>query len=335
MVRYIKPSIIILISFLLSCSPYSLPEPEEKPPREDAFAYYQESMQNFNDGNYESALENIQAAIKIHQNFANFYKMEGDVYNQMAKYDLALKSYESAITQRSNFIEVHQKMAEIYFKHGRYDEAIRSFRKVLVLEPEETDMYLRIAQCFIALDELEIALNNLTDYTKNEKNYSGDYYLLKGIAYYNLRRYSDVIDELHQFEDQIDASTDLLYLLGRSYYGIKDYDNGLKCFNKLIQKDATQGEYFFYRAIYFFVKENYSDAEMQFKYALELDSSIAMAHYYLGQIYGIKWQVDKALEEFSLFQQKKKDSEDEEEIDDLISQLQQLRVLVSDSTRNP
>jgi tetratricopeptide (TPR) repeat protein len=335
MINNIQQSLVILLILLLSCSPYSLPEPRETQPREDAFAYYQESLQEYDAGKYQSALDNIQKAINIHQNFAKFYKVEGDIYKRMAKYDQALVSYENAVNQRSNFLEVHKDMGEIYFNQENYEDAIRSFRKVLILEPKETQMYLKIAQCFIVMDELDIALNNLNDYIQYENSYSKDYYLLKGIAYYNLQRYPEVIAELKQFYSSENTNSDIFYLLGRSYYGINEYEEGLRCFNKLIQLDASNGEYYYYRGIYFFIKMDYNDAESQFKYALQLDKTLGKAHYYLGKIYGLRLEVDKALAEFTLYRESDKRFEEDEDVSEVILQLENLHGLVSDSTKSP
>jgi len=332
-----RKSIVILIALLIGCSPYSLPEPKESIPREDAFTYYQESMWEYEAGRYQNALEKIQYAITIHQNFAQFFKLEGDIYKDMMDHDRAIQSYEKAILQRSNFIEVHKSMGEIYVKQGNYQQAIKSYRKILALDPKELDMYLRIAQCYIALEELEIALNNLTDYARNSNIYfspeTDEYYVLKGIAYYNLSRYEDVVRELGPLERQENINSDILYLLGRSYYALDKYEEGLRCFNRLITRDGGVGEYFYYRGIYFYIKEDYVDALEQLNYALQLDHSLGKAHYYLGKIYEHRWDVHKALSEFRIYRESDDHFDDIDEIDEIILKLENLKEVVTDSSR--
>jgi tetratricopeptide (TPR) repeat protein len=332
-----KGLLITLIAILGSCSPYTLPEPKEPPPQEDPFTYYQESLEEYEAGRYDLALEKIQRAITIHQNFAQFYRIEGDIYRDLKDYDKALQSYAKAIIQRSNFIEVHISMAELYTEQENYWQAIKSYRKILALKPEEIGMYLDIAQCFIALEELQIALNNLGDYKRDSELLSvpvaNEYYLLKGIAYYNLSRFEDVVRELKPFEYRKNANPDMLYLLGRSYYAVENYEDGLRCFNRLISKDAFVGEYYYYRGIYFYIKEDFGDAKEQFDYALQLDDSLGKAHYYLGKIYEAQWDVKNALSEFYLYHDGSDRFDDVEDLDEIISRLNQLKEVVADSSR--
>jgi tetratricopeptide (TPR) repeat protein len=301
---------IILLVFLgcyLCCAPYSLPQEKTYPVKEAALTFYMQSQDLYQSNQYVQALVLIDSALAINQNFAQFYQLKGDILGKLGQYDSALVAYRTAIGQRSNYTEVYINIAEIYHRQNHFREAIRYLRKALAVDTTLTSLYLKISDNYISLREWEVGLNTLDDYRKQSQLLNqpveGEYYYLKGTILFSQKKYALAIQELLQYPPEKSLPREVLALLGRCYYDLSEYESGIRYFNKLVRLDAQGGEWYYYRGIYFFRKNNMEDARNQFEMALNLDSTLYTCHYYLGKIYESNGNDKKAVEELRLYRE--------------------------------
>jgi len=302
------------LGLLQGCAPYSLPEPKVYSDKEAALTVYMQSKDLYQDREYTKALELIDSALVINQNVAQFYQLKGDILRKMARYDSALTSYLSAISQRSNYTEVYISVAEIYHQQGRFHESIRYYRKALAVDTTLTPLYLEIVRNYISLQEWEIGLNILDDYSRllqmQGQQFNQDYYFLKGKILYNRKDYTGAVKTLLLYRPETASAREVLALLGRSYYNQADYENGIPYFNKLVRLDSKKGEWYYYRGIYYFQKNNMEDARNQFEVALNSDSTLYNCHYYLGKIYELQGDPKKAVDEFRMYRESMRSLQD-------------------------
>lgn len=334
--HWFKPLYLILV-FILGCSPYSLPEKKESPPVEIASGYYLQALDYKKQGEDSLALLEIDKALGINDNFAQYHQLKGDIYRSLGQYDQALRSYHKAINQRSNFIRVHESMAQIYYETEKFQEASSSYRRILALEPTYLKMYLEIARCYMAMKEWEIAFNNLGDYKRNAIELSqtvmDDYYYLLGKTLFYLGNFSESVSHLKQVGAPLAEEIEVLALLGRNYYALNDFESGMSFFNRLIQKNKSNGEWYLYRGIYFYQKNDYGDAKGQFLIAMDLDNTLADVHYYLARIYESEGDLEKALISYRLYRDNTLENERSDELDSKISYLESLTTSEGDSIK--
>jgi tetratricopeptide (TPR) repeat protein len=316
-------SIFVFIVYHFQCNPYSLPEDKNIDADKTAYAHYLQSAELYNSGDYDQALEEINTAISYNNNFAQFYQLRGDIYKAQFKYPAALQSYEESVKYRSNFSYVYRNMGEIYFILGQYEEALKVFRKVRANEPTDLYIYLQIAECYMELNELEIAYNDLSDYRRlklvSDEPLDPEYYKLLGTTYFRFKRYADAVTQLEKYRSYEAKDVNSLFLLGKAYYQIKNFEAGLNCFNQLIKIDESVGQWYLYRGIYFYQKNDFEDAESQLLYALNLDSTIVEAHLFLGKIYEMQGKNDQALDHLRLYRENMRDIMGSMELENVIS----------------
>jgi tetratricopeptide (TPR) repeat protein len=295
------------LGLLPGCAPYSLPEPKVYSNKEAALTVYMQSQDLYQADEYVQALQLIDSALAINQNFAQFYQLKGDILRKLARYDSALVSYLAAISQRSNYTEVYISIAEIYHQQNHFHESVRYYRKALAVDTTLTPLYLEIVNNYISLQEWEVGLNMLDDYSRllqsRGQQVNPDYYYLKGKILFNQKYYTQAVQELLQYRPETASHQAVLALLGRSYYNLANYESGIPYFNKLVRMDAKKGEWYYYRGIYYFQKNNLADARNQFDTALSSDSTMYNCHYYLGKIYELQGEVTRAVEEFRLYRE--------------------------------
>jgi Tfp pilus assembly protein PilF len=313
---------ILIFCLACGCAPYSLPEKKTYSEKDDPYIYYAESLDAYDGQDYPLAMQKIDYAISLNGNLAQFYQLKGDIHRAQNENERALDAYKTAIKVRSNFIEVHEKMAEIYEKQKQFDEAIRSYKRAVGLEPLRIDLILKIVNCYIQWNEMDVAEYQLNAYKKSASELKvalpDQYYKLRGEVLFLTKRYEESLNNLKKV-NQTDSLT--LYLYGKNYYALKDFSTGVTYFNKLLNEDKQNGSWYFYRGIYFFNQKDYEDAKGQFEYGLKLDETLYETHYYLGKILLDEGDEEGALKEFQLYRQDEMDSEKAEEVNNVIQSL--------------
>jgi len=308
---------------MIGCSPYSLPENKSYSEKDDPYIYYSESIEAYNAKDYQVALQKIDQALILNDNLAQFYQLRGDIHRALGEKEKAIEVYKNAIKKRSNYIEAHESIAQIYEGQKQYDEAIRYYKRAVGLDQSRVDIILKIVNCYIQWNEMDVAEHQLNSYQKSahEQNipFAEKYYVLRGEVFFLTKRYEESLAVLNKVS-QPDSLA--LYLYGKNYYAMNDFSKGVTYFNRLLNKDKDNGSWYFYRAIYFFNQKDYIDARGQLEYGLKLDESLYESHYYLGKIYLDEGDDVRALEEFHLFRQNIKESDKIEEIDSLIHSLE-------------
>jgi tetratricopeptide (TPR) repeat protein len=229
--------------------------------------------------------------------------LQGDILLSLGNDEKALAAFYDALNYRSNYTVVLIKIGEIFFTQGNYSSAIQYFNKALTSDNTRYYLYLDIANSYLRSADYPRALYSLKEYQRFLKQYQDvkdkRYYTIAGETYFYLERFNDSIEELKKAEQ----SEKVLYLLGRNYYALKDFDTGLPFFNILMNRDQSEGMWYFYRAIYFYQKADYEDALSQFKQALTLNPGIFDAHYFIGKIHEINKNYRAAWESFRLFRE--------------------------------
>ena len=65
--------------------------------------------------------------------------------------------------------------------------------------------------------------------------------------------------------------------------------------------DDTVGELYYFRALYYFLKNKYEDALGLFEQALTMDETLLKSHYYLGKIYESQKNHEKSLKHLHMY----------------------------------
>ncbi len=323
MLRSFYSILILLLLTEFTCAPYSLPEKKIYSEKDDPYTYYLESLDAYQAGEDTLALEKINLALKLNDNLAHFYQLKGNIYRRLLDYDQALLAYQGALKKRSNFTEVHETMGDIYQELGRYNEAVRAYKRLIVLDPSQISIILKIANCYVLWDELDVAQHHLNNYENSANDYkvglSDNYFLLRGEVLFKMGKYEESITFLNKLTS---TSTKAYHLLGDNFYALNNFEIGVTYFNKLLNIDKDRGEWYLYRGIYYYQKHDYNDALSQFQIARSLDSTQVEVHYYLGKILLSEGKDTAALEEFRIYRQKMQKNDKLEEIEKIISRLE-------------
>ena len=197
--------------------------------------YYNKAILFFNNKENQSALTDIQFAIKKfdknkknsleNNDLSDFYYLEGMIYKRMEKWDDALKSFDKAIDIKKNYPECIYEKGVIYFEKTDYKKSMEFLDEALKLDPQNHFAYFKKGQCLIVLNNYKDALDLFESaISLNPKN--GKYFYFKGKCLYELKRKNDA---MYSFDKAIHIGTSNL-VESYFYKGLSLYD--LQIFNE-------------------------------------------------------------------------------------------------------
>ncbi|MBN1431572.1 MAG: tetratricopeptide repeat protein [Methanomicrobiaceae archaeon] len=93
-------------------------------------------------GEYDAALEAIDASLAKDETFALGYSAKAGILNAMGEYDKALTAAETATELRPDQAEGWINMGNALLMLGRYEESVEASDKAIELDPEYIEAYI-------------------------------------------------------------------------------------------------------------------------------------------------------------------------------------------------
>lgn len=227
-----------------------------------AEATFQYAKVNYELGNFTSAIETLQKFKQIHT--ASQYLPEADAllseaYLRTNNYDLAITHIEELankpVTTRKVYQHVTLYKGSECFNNEAYDEAIRLLQKSLEHPYDQavtTQAHLWLAETFSAQQAYEQAIPHYQQVLKGGNEHTPLYQqALYGLAYayFNAGNYAQSLSNFIQYvakiEHKISSSwvSDALVRAADCYYAIKDYQQALQLYDKVLSEHPAHAYY--------------------------------------------------------------------------------------------
>ena len=105
---------------------------------DDAEDYIELGSKEFDEGNYNKAIEYYTIAINLDPNYASAYKYRGNAYDKLQKYDEAFSDFTKAISIDSNDADVYYECLTGSYKIGKEIWVIEKEGSKLIIKNEES-----------------------------------------------------------------------------------------------------------------------------------------------------------------------------------------------------
>ena len=170
----------------------------------------------------------------------------GHVHAYLGNYNDAIEAYEYAFITDETFECAHRDCAELCFELKMYPKALDFYLQMLEIFNADSDLFLRIGQCYLNLGHPQ-----------------------KAITYF---QQSIKIDPLND---------EAFYALGTCHLKNGDAKRAIRVFEKAIRIEDEREEYYAGLGEAFFQAESYLDAESAFKTAIAIapEDSTYWIHY--------------------------------------------------------
>ena len=114
-------------------------------------------------GNYDVAMNQVNDALRIDNDFAPAYRQKADIFNLMKKRDSTVFYYKEYL-KRNNNISARKMYAQALFLANDYDEAIAEAKSILDLQEKSgarqfTNLYVVIAYSYAQKNDTSRAIN--------------------------------------------------------------------------------------------------------------------------------------------------------------------------------
>jgi tetratricopeptide (TPR) repeat protein len=179
----------------------------------------------FEKQDYERAIEDSTAAIRLNPNYAPAYNSRAIVWNELRRFDDALRDCDEAIRLEPDLAVFRNTRGVVLARMGKYDQAIRDYDKAIGLNPSFADAWMnrgvacgKIGRMTQALADFDKAISLKPDYPS---------------AYYNR---------------------------GNTYADREDYDRAIRDYTRAISLRRDYREAYYNRAVAWFCKKDYRRA---------------------------------------------------------------------------
>ncbi len=146
-------------------------------------------------GDYDLAIQDFSAAIRIRPDFANAFNNRGIAYDYKADYDRAIQDYDQALRLQPGFPDAYNNRGLVYGEKGEYDRAIQDFDQALRLKPNYVEAIASRASAYVSKGDFDRAIEEYGRVIKIEPTYAGDFND-RAAAYLGKRDYRRALQDL-------------------------------------------------------------------------------------------------------------------------------------------
>jgi tetratricopeptide (TPR) repeat protein len=221
---FFKVSITILI-FMAAFAGRGIAQSSDITPEERAKAieYFIQGITDFENEDYDSALDNLTAAhIRLSDDPGINYALS-DVYLVMGDYSNAAYYGQLAATADPENKWYHLQLAEVHRRSGRIEASIQSLDKALEHHPADTDILFLKASLLLEIGELEKS-NGVFDRILEIRGGDFDIHLRKFQNYNALNKKEEALGELEKMRELNPGNLSTLHTISQYYLELGDED---------------------------------------------------------------------------------------------------------------
>lgn len=273
---------------------------------ESAFEAYSTAVVLNERGQYNEALQEINTAINMNDKISKFFVLKAEILENSGRKLDALAVYKQVLNIQIYNPVVHEKMGQLLADLGQYHSAIQSVKKAYAQKPLDTRLLIVIAGYYIQMESYDRAEGYLITYENQtpQSEYQSDYYCVKARIYFHSGEFEKTVNALDKCRASKPFTKELHKLYLNALLNSKKYDAIYQHLAGLNSDIITKGDQHFYKGIYYYHTNNYSDALSQLELALGLKTEDSRVYYYLGKVHLELGNLSKSKEMFDVFRAK-------------------------------
>lgn len=270
---------------------------------EDEKAYILACKNYKDNGFYDSALANINYAIRLNPGNKESYLLRGEILCFKNHYTDGIDEINHALELDSNYFEAYSTLFTLYeFRTNEHKNAITCLTRMIELEPSFSFIYLFRSDIYAEIGDTAAAVNDL--YLSENKNMDGSYsYSLRADRFSSLGCIDEAIDNYTKAIGMDPSNKS--YYFGRAilYSKKSEHDKAICDYLKVLWFDETDANSYNNLGYEYYHTGNYESAVISFNKALSLDKrhfdsylGLALVNFAQVDIYRCKKCIRKACE---------------------------------------
>jgi tetratricopeptide (TPR) repeat protein len=255
------------------------------------------------DGKVDEALRELDRAKAIHPQSPMLNFLIARCYLVQDKPELAKASLADVLKITPDFSSARIMMAELELKSGQTRIAIQDLNRALERKPSSVSPYLLLSQAYAIQGDFNLAEASLNPLLDPKTSKADQAMVFQTLAWVRLRekRYAEAIELCKKSINMGSITLDGLRVLGLSYLGINQPEQGLIAVESLLSRGDhwAEGQHLLGELA---LQANKLDvADKAFQKELQINPQSNAAIYGMGQVQRNRGQYDAARESFDRF----------------------------------
>jgi tetratricopeptide (TPR) repeat protein len=265
--------------------------------------FYQGSVAQYH-GNFDAAIPNWNAVLKLNPNDLAAFKYRGTAYLYKDDWNHSIADYSQVIQRKPNDVAAFDGRGYAHYEKQDWEEAINDFKSAIRLNSQNWALYRNLGRVYLTMDEFDNAITNFTtairlnpwdDWSYNcravaqedkgnltaaiadfktalqiSPNYANVYVNCGNLFRYEKQSLDVAIADYTEAIRLEPTNADTLAIRADAYFAQKKYDQALGDYNTAIQMQPTNAAYYFLRGQFQEWMTNYDGAADDFGEAVHL-----------------------------------------------------------------
>ena len=198
---------------------------------ENSYVYNNRALAYHNAGNFKAALDDYSILIQLEPNLVNAYVNRGLIYMDLNDYNQALADFNFALSIDPNLINAYNNRGLTYYRMNEYDKALADYRKTLELNPNFAYAHNNIGTLYFSQQKYFEARDEFNKAIAIAPNY-GQAWFNHANVYFMLNDLEQAIADYSKAIELIPNYADAYFRRGRCYYNIGKNDLAQADFEK-------------------------------------------------------------------------------------------------------
>jgi len=146
----------------------------------------------YNDkGDYDRAIQDFDAAIRLKPDYAKAYYNRGNTYFNKGDYDRAIQDNDAAIRLDPDDGVTYHNRGNAYASKGEYDRALQDYDQAIRLEPDSAEAYFNRGNAYFNKRDYGLAVQDYEQSVRLKAEFAGDAAWYQGEALFYLARFEE------------------------------------------------------------------------------------------------------------------------------------------------
>jgi protein O-mannosyl-transferase len=257
----------------------------EKEPERAPMAHNNLGTVYASQGQFDRAIPEYQAALRLKPDFAEAHNNFGDAYSSQGQLDKAIPEYQAALRLKPDFAQAHYNLGLAYASQGQFDRAIPEYQAALRLKPDFAEAHNNLGDAYSSQGQLDRAI----------------------VEYQTALRLNPHLVNAH-------------YNLALAYRSQGQLDRAIAEFQTALRLQPNDAEAHYNLGVAYSFQGQLDRAIVEYQTTLRLKPDDEVTHYNLGGAYASQGQLDRAIAEYQTALRLKPDfNEARQRLNDIVS----------------
>lgn len=247
-------------------------------------------------GQFDKAISELEAALKLNPNKAKIYLNLGRAYCKSSQFDKALQKLNMALELDLSPV-IYYELGNVYLDMGKSEEAIKYYQDALRLDSSYSPAYNALGTIYNEQGRNAEALQAFEKAAQTGSDSPTNHYNL-GLAHLDKDMADKAAIEFQLAAKLNPADSKYRHMLGIAYMNLGRFDESIKEIKNAIDLNPTEPKYHYDLALTYFNQALLDDAIIEYQIALRLNSKYKEARMNLGNIYLGQGQFEQAMFQF-------------------------------------